>query len=171
MIQSFAATADKSVVFEKVQEFIDEQGFTVVSKDQSRPWGGFFVLDESQAPQFISTFFPHLSLADFAGYEKLSPKILVVAPNKRLSWQYHHRRAEIWKVIGGNAGIVISDTDEETALQQLPIGTVVNLKKGERHRLVGVDEWGFVAEIWQHTDPSNPSDEDDIVRVQDDFGR
>lgn len=171
MIQSFAATADKDAVFEKVQQFIDEQGFTVVSKDQSRPWGGFFVLDESQAPKFIATFFPHLSLADFAGYEKLSPKILVVAPNKRLSWQYHHRRAEIWKVIGGNAGIVISDTDEETGLQQLPIGTVVNLKKGERHRLVGVDEWGFVAEIWQHTDPSNPSDEDDIVRVQDDFGR
>jgi mannose-6-phosphate isomerase len=53
-----------------------------------------------------------------------------------------------------SAGIVISDTDEETELQQLPIGTVINLKKGERHRLVGVDEWGFVAEIWQHTDPS-----------------
>jgi hypothetical protein len=29
----------------------------------------------------------------------------------------------------------------------------------------------LVAEIWQHTDPENPSDEDDIVRVSDDFGR
>ncbi|MCF2499700.1 phosphoheptose isomerase [Dyadobacter chenhuakuii] len=171
MIQSFTATADKDVVFAKVQQFIDEQGFTVVSKDHSRPWGGFFVLEETEAPKFISTFFPHLSLEDFAGYEKLSPKILVVAPNRRLSWQYHHRRAEIWKVIGGNAGIVISDTDEETPLRQLPIGTVVELQKGERHRLVGVDEWGFVAEIWKHTDAANPSDEDDIVRVQDDFGR
>jgi len=27
------------------------------------------------------------------------------------------------------------------------------------------------AEIWQHTDKNNPSDEDDIIRVQDDFGR
>ncbi|MCU0327251.1 MAG: phosphoheptose isomerase, partial [Spirosomaceae bacterium] len=40
-----------------------------------------------------------------------------------------------------------------------------------RHRLVGVNEWGIIAEIWQHTDPKNPSDENDIVRVQDDFGR
>lgn len=31
--------------------------------------------------------------------------------------------------------------------------------------------WGVVAEIWQHTDKDNPSNEDDIVRVQDDFGR
>lgn len=47
----------------------------------------------------------------------------------------------------------------------------MSLKQGERHRLVGVDEWGIVAEIWQHTDAAHPSDEDDIVRVQDDFGR
>lgn len=171
MSLTFPSATDKETVFENVQKYIDELGFEVVSKDHSRPWGGFFVLEETQAPQFIKTFFPHLSLEDFAGYEKLSPKILVVAPNKRLSWQYHHRRAEIWKVIGGNAGIVISDTDEETPMRQLPIGTVIDLKKGERHRLIGVDEWGIVAEIWQHTDPSTPSDEDDIVRVQDDFGR
>jgi hypothetical protein len=29
----------------------------------------------------------------------------------------------------------------------------------------------MLAEIWQHTDDANPSNEDDIVRVQDDFGR
>jgi mannose-6-phosphate isomerase len=45
------------------------------------------------------------------------------------------------------------------------------LKQGERHRLVGLEDWGVIAEIWQHTDASNPSDESDIVRVQDDFGR
>lgn len=161
----------RTEVFESVQQFIDEKGFTVVSHDHNRPWGGFFVLDESQAPQFIAAFFPHLSLEDFAGYEKLSPKILVVAPGQRLSWQYHHRRAEIWKLIGGVAGVVISDTDEQTDLQTLAIGDVVNLKCGERHRLVGTDGYGVVAEIWQHTDKENPSDESDIVRVQDDFGR
>jgi hypothetical protein len=26
------------------------------------------------------------------------------------------------------------------------------LQQGERHRLVGLEEWGVVAEIWQHTD-------------------
>jgi mannose-6-phosphate isomerase len=166
-----SASTHRPEVFASVQGFLDEKGFSVVSRDHARPWGGFFVLDENQAPQFITTFFPHLSLEDFAGYEKLSPKILVVAPDQRLSWQYHHRRAEIWKLIGGVAGVIISDTDEQTDLQSLAIGDVVNLKCGERHRLVGTDGYGVVAEIWQHTDKANPSDEDDIVRVQDDFGR
>lgn len=165
------SSSTRSEAFASVQQFLDEKGFTVVSKDHSRPWGGFFVLDESQAAQFIAEFFPHLSLEDFAGYEKLSPKILVVAPEQRLSWQYHHRRAELWKLIGGVAGVVISDTDEQTDLQNLAIGDIVNLKCGERHRLVGTQGYGVVAEIWQHTDTANPSDEDDIVRVQDDFGR
>jgi mannose-6-phosphate isomerase len=66
---------------------------------------------------------------------------------------------------------VTSDTDEEHELQILNPGDVIRLNQGERHRLVGLDEWGVLAEIWQHTDANNPSDEDDIVRVQDDFGR
>jgi hypothetical protein len=48
---------------------------------------------------------------------------------------------------------------------------VVNLKQGERHRLVGLNDWGIVAEIWMHTDPNLPSDEEDIVRINDEFGR
>ncbi|MGK0137668.1 MAG: mannose-6-phosphate isomerase [Algoriphagus sp.] len=167
----FDKSAERTAVFAGVQTFLDSNGFSVVAKDHNRPWGGFFVLDESQAPEFINKFFPHLSLEDFTGFEKLSPKILVVAPDQRLSWQYHHRRAEIWKLIGGVAGIVISDTDEQTDTQKLEIDQVINLKCGERHRLVGKEGFGIVAEIWQHTDKSHPSDEDDIVRVQDDFGR
>ncbi|WP_304233429.1 phosphoheptose isomerase [Jiulongibacter sediminis] len=167
----FGKNAGRPEVFSGVQSFLDEKGFKVTATDHARPWGGFFVLDESQAPEFIQAFFPHLSLEDFAGFEKLSPKILVVAPDQRLSWQYHHRRAEIWKLIGGVAGVVISDTDEQTELQTLSIGDIVNLKCGERHRLVGTDGYGIVAEIWQHVDKENPSDEEDIVRVQDDFGR
>ncbi|MBK6976949.1 MAG: phosphoheptose isomerase [Cytophagaceae bacterium] len=166
-----AANIDKSEVFESIQAFLDTEGFKVVSTDHQRPWGGFFVIDESQAPAFIAKFFSHLSLEDFAGFEKLSPKILVVAPQKRLSWQYHHRRAEIWKLIAGVAGVVISDTDKETIPLPLSVGQVINLKCGERHRLLGADGYGVVAEIWQHTDKENPSNEDDIVRVQDDFGR
>jgi mannose-6-phosphate isomerase len=161
----------KEQVFESISDFIKSQGFEVIAKDQNRPWGGFFVINESQAPAFIEKFFSHLSIQDFAGFEKLSPKILVVGPEKRLSWQYHHRRAEIWKLIQGVAGVVISDTDQETEPQTLAIGQVINLKCGERHRLLGADGWGVVAEIWQHTEKEDPSDEDDIVRVQDDFGR
>ena len=162
----------KEEVFDSIAEFIKEQGFEVVSQDKERPWGGFYVLNENQSPAFIEKFFSHLSLKDFEGFEKLSPKVLVVGPEKRLSWQYHHRRAEIWKLIAGVAGVVISDTDEEAEPYDLTIGKVINLKCSERHRLLGVQGgWGVVAEIWQHTDKDNPSNEDDIVRVQDDFGR
>ena len=48
---------------------------------------------------------------------------------------------------------------------------IIQLKQAERHRLLGLDGWGIVAEIWRHTDAENPSNEEDIVRVQDDFGR
>ena len=50
-------------------------------------------------------------------------------------------------------------------------GESIRLKQSERHRLVGLNDWGVLAEIWQHTDADNPSDEGDIVRVRDDFGR
>ena len=50
-------------------------------------------------------------------------------------------------------------------------GKVVELSKGERHRLIGEATWGIVAEIWVHTDPNSPSDESDIVRLQDDYSR
>jgi len=68
-------------------------------------------------------------------------------------------------------GVIRSETDEEGPLETYEKGDSIRLKQGERHRLVGLDDWGVLAEIWQHTDAANPSDEDDIVRVQDDFGR
>lgn len=158
-------------VFSTVEKFMDDKGFTIVDKDADRPWGGFLVIDENQSEQFIQTFFTGLSIEDFKGFDKLSPKILLVAPGKRLSWQYHRRRAEIWRVIGGEAGVVVSDTDEQTQVEKLELGESVSLKQGERHRLVGLTRWGILAEIWKHTDPQNPSDEEDIIRVEDDFGR
>ena len=55
-------------------------------------------------------------------------------------------------------------------MKHLNIWDVVQLKQGERHRLIGLDGWGIVAEIWRNTDIKNPSDENDIVRLKDDFG-
>lgn len=161
----------KPEVFSKIAATLAEQGFNVVKEDQTRPWGGFFVLDESQTPQFAAAYFPTVQLSSLQITQKLSPKILVVAPDKRLSWQYHHRRAEIWRVVSGTVGVVKSDTDDETDVKAYQPGELIVLKQGERHRLVGLAEWGILAEIWQHTDAENPSDEEDIVRVQDDFGR
>ena len=161
----------KEEIFTKVEAQIEDEGFTIVDKDQNRPWGGFFVIEESQAPEFAKNYFGDISAEELKISGKLSPKILVVQPGKRLSWQYHHRRAEIWVVLSGPVGVIRSDTDEEGPLETYRKGELIRLKQGERHRLVGLDDWGVLAEIWQHTDAENPSDEDDIVRVQDDFGR
>ena len=165
--------ADKASIFEQIAAALTEDNFTVVKQDQTRPWGGFFVIDEAQAPAFAAKYFPHLEMSEIQITNKLSPKILVVAPEKRLSWQYHFRRAEIWKVIAGTTvGVKISDTDEESEeVKVLESGSFIQMDTGERHRLIGLSDWGIVAEIWQHTDPENPSDEEDIVRLQDDFGR
>lgn len=166
---SFSADINKQKVFEIIENYLND--FKVISKDINRPWGGFFVIDESQAGDFINTFFPLFNEIELLAGNKLSPKILVVAPGQRLSWQYHFRRSEIWKVIGGEVGVAISETDEETEMKIYTPGAIIKLGTGERHRLIGLASWGIVAEIWQHTDTSNPSNEEDIVRLQDDFGR
>ena len=159
-----------SQIFDAVENRIKETGLEIINSDLSRPWGGFFVINEDQIQQFAQLYFPHL-VDSLPKDRKLSPKILVVAPNKRLSWQYHYRRAEVWRVVEGPVAVAQSDTDEQTEAQTYQEGEFITLKQGERHRLIGLDNWGIVAEIWQHTDPENPSDEEDIVRVQDDFKR
>ncbi len=161
----------KVQIFDNVAQRLKLEGFNVVARDENKPWGGFFVIDEKQAQQFANTYFDGLDVDSLKIGGKLSPKILIVEPNKRLSWQYHHRRAEVWQVINGEVGIKRSDTDEEGEVQIYATNSRIKLQKGERHRLIGLDDWGIVAEIWQHIDPHHPSDENDIVRVQDDFAR
>ncbi len=161
----------QTTVFDNAKKILDVHHLRVSTEDLSRPWGGFYVIDESQAAEFAKIFFPEERLDTLNLSGRLSPKILLVAPQKRLSWQYHHRRAEIWKCIGGQLGVVTSDTDEESERKVLRTNETVKLQQGQRHRLIGLEDWGMIAEIWQHTDSSLPSDEDDIVRLQDDFGR
>ena len=161
----------RAELFQTVANYLASLKLKVAAKDFERPWGGFYVIDEQQAQHFSKLFFPDVEFSDLQISGKLSPKILMVAPNKRLSWQYHNRRAEIWKLIGGTAGVVTSATDEQGPLLVLREQEIIQLAQGQRHRLVGVDGWGVIAEIWRHTDARHPSDENDIIRLQDDFGR
>ena len=159
------------MIFDTIQKELESHHFEIVSKDHNRPWGGFFVIAEEQAQQFANQYFDGLDVSTLNRGGALSPKILVVSANKRLSWQYHHRRAEIWRVIQGQAGVKRSANDTEGELEIFNVGDTITLQQGERHRLIGLDDYAVIAEIWQHTDANHPSDEDDIVRVQDDFGR
>ena len=154
----------------EIQQEIESYGFTVVAKDFERPWGAFLVIKEGEAQDFANQFINGIDVDTLRVEGKLSPKILIVKPGARLSWQYHHRRAEIWQVYEGEVGIVRSICDTEAEMVRFGEGKQVRLAQGERHRLIGLEDYGIVAEIWQHTDLI-PSDEEDIVRVQDDFSR
>ena len=104
-------------MYQEIKKEIESFGFSVVSHDFERPWGGFLVIDESQAQDFSDKFFECIDVSTIKIGGKLSPKILIVKPNARLSWQYHNRRAEIWQVYKGTAGIIRSDSDEDDIIR------------------------------------------------------
>ena len=64
--------------FTKTKEIIKSNGFSIVSHDFERPWGGFLVIDESQAQDFSNQFFKGLDVNTLKIGGKLSPKILIV---------------------------------------------------------------------------------------------
>ena len=164
-------TTAQKIKCQALKKEIESLGFDIVAQDFDRPWGGFLVIEEVQAQAFSNYFFKGLDVNTLKICGKLSPKILMVQPKARLSWQYHKRRAEIWQVYKGSAGIVRSNTDVENPMEIYNEGAQIVLAQGERHRLIGLDDYCVVAEIWQHTDQNHSSDEADIIRVQDDFGR
>ncbi len=81
----------------KIENEIKELGFEIISKDFERPWGGFLVIDENQAQEFANKFFDGINIESLKIGGKLSPKILIVKPNSKLSWQYHHRERKYGK--------------------------------------------------------------------------
>lgn len=168
----FTPETSKEEVFSTLNQYIGELAIGITSVDQSRPWGGFFVIDEASTDTFINQFYADYDVDKIKQFgDKLQPKILIVAPNEILSWQYHYRRAEIWSGVAGPIGYHRSSDNEQGEVHTLAIGEVVQFNPEERHRLKGLENWGVVAEFWQHTDPTNPSDEEDIVRLDDKYGR
>jgi mannose-6-phosphate isomerase-like protein (cupin superfamily) len=158
-------------IFTTIENELTKHNLKIDSYDHTRPWGGFFVIKEEDAQRFSNIYFDSFDVDALRKAGKLSSKILLVKPQARLSWQYHHRRAETWRVISGPVGVIRSFDDMQKTMITHQKGDTITLKKGERHRLIGQDTWGVVAEFWQHTDASLPSNEEDIVRLQDDYDR
>lgn len=170
---NFSSDDPKATVFERTHEYLKELDISISDTDDQRPWGGFFVIDAVSTDLFIDTYFPEFDKTAIYKYgTEVSPKILLVAPEQKLSWQYHHRRAELWKAVLGPVAVYESATDEIPANPRiLETGEAVQHDDLARHRLGGLANWGVVAEIWQHTVEGEPSDEDDIVRLEDNYGR
>jgi mannose-6-phosphate isomerase-like protein (cupin superfamily) len=170
-VSEIIKSSDKEALLKEVSSIIDENGFDVVDLDTDKPWGAFFRLAGDNAEKFIDTYFSDIK-DQFSSFEDLSPKYLIVEPSQRLSWQYHFRRAEHWRVLSGDVGVKLSDDDNEPIeFTKLSEGELVQFPALKRHRLIGLDKWGVVVEIWQHTEQNNPSDESDIIRVADDYKR
>ena len=87
----------------------------------------------------------------------------MVEPQQRLSYQTHEHRAEHWTVVGGTATCVI---DGETVV--IGPGQCVDIAVGQPHRITNADEETLtIIEVQL----GGYLGEDDIVRLEDDYGR
>ena len=115
---------------------------SVSPKYDERPWGNFTVLDEA------------------ANYKV---KRIEVLPYKRLSYQKHAQRAEHWMVVAGQAKVTLDGREIVLSAGQtvdVPIGAAHRIENigGEKLIFIEIQRGGYLGE-------------DDIVRLQDDFGR
>lgn len=165
----------KKMALSRARHMIRQLGYDVVEFDEDKPWGGMYRLADKQAERFIAEFFPGLTLEEARLCRtsvRLSPKFLLVEPGKRLSWQYHRRRAERWHFL--TTGLYsLSHDNAPVPPKHARAGTILQLEEGERHRLSAPEgkQYTLVAEIWQHTDDEHSSNERDIVRLEDDYHR
>ena len=102
--------------YKNIEEELNNLGFQIVDSNFEKPWGAYFCIYEKQAQDFSDKFFDGIDVDSLKIENKLSPKILIVKPDVRLSWQYHNRRAQLWQVYKGLVGVVQSDTDIENEL-------------------------------------------------------
>ena len=107
-----------------------------------RPWGSFTVLDEG---------------------EKFKVKRIEVLPGKRLSYQKHSKRAEHWVVVHGTAKVTLDDREIIVST-----GEAIDIAAGSAHR---VENPGTDMLVFIEVQRGSYLGEDDIVRLQDDFGR
>ena len=107
-----------------------------------RPWGSFQVLDEAD------------------GYKV---KRIVVLPGKRLSYQKHAQRSEHWMVVAGRGKVTLDGRESPVAT-----GQTVDVPEGAAHRIENTGDQNLVFIEIQR---GGYLGEDDIVRLQDDFGR
>jgi len=166
-------TVPENLIVEQIIKCINDSGYMFTEINVTKPWGCYFRFGEQDEQRFLGEFFPDVDLAhsELGIRGDLSLKILLADPGQGLSWQYHRRRSEIWAFITEGA-YKRSMNNKEGSKRKAFTGDVVQFKPLERHRLIGCDHaYTLVAEIWQHTNPDNLSDEEDIVRLIDDYSR
>ena len=110
---------------------------------ENRPWGSYSVLDEGH---------------DF------KVKRIEVSPGKRLSYQRHRQRAEHWFVVRGTAKVTLNG--EEILV---PAGQAIDIGHEVAHRVENPHPSETL--VFVETQTGTYFGEDDIERLEDDFGR
>lgn len=175
MIELLDSQKDCGQVISRVLGYLKDQGINQAQEGFYKPWGLSVKIDDSEIEAFLESNFRHPILEKrlkSIDLKDISPRVLIIQPGKQLSWQVHSRRSEWWRIISGPVGAVLSKTDSIPDKQiVLQAGTPLVVDRDIRHRLQGLNNWGVVAEIWVNSDPSYPTDKDDIRRISDDYGR
>ena len=109
---------------------------------EERPWGRFFVLHDE----------PTYKL-----------KRIEVDPGGRLSYQYHHKRSEVWTIVEGVGTITLN-----SEIKEYSSGQTVIIPQGVKHRIENKSKKKVV---FVEVQTGSYFGEDDIVRIEDDYNR
>ena len=90
-------------------------------------------------------------------------KRIIVKPGQRLSYQYHYKRNECWVIVQGAATVTLDDK-----IHTFIEGDVVQIEYGTKHRVRNDEKIDL---IYIETQTGTYFGEDDIVRLDDDYGR
>lgn len=104
---------------------------------------------------------PWGSFERFVLNQKVTVKIVSVRPEQRISLQFHKNRSELWHLVSGNAVAVLDG--KEIVME---VGDQLEVPVRAVHRLIGGKDGAVILEIAQ-----GEFDEEDIVRLQDDYQR
>ena len=120
-----------------------DTGLDMAAKKEHRPWGFYEILSDDRHDHKV--------------------KRITVLQGKRLSLQYHARRREHWVIISGRAVVTVGEE-----LVELGPSGAIDIPQGSAHRIENIGEGELVfIEVQQ----GEYFGEDDIVRIEDDFGR
>lgn len=107
-----------------------------------RPWGQYWVLEDASTHKV---------------------KKIEVKPGGRLSYQYHHKRSEVWTIIKGVGRVTLDDQTKDYKK-----GEVIQIPQGAKHRIENIYN---IPCVFIEVQYGSYFGEDDIVRIADDYNR
>lgn len=109
----------------------------------------------------VTTKRPWGSFTRFTNNEPSTVKLLFVNSGEQLSLQYHNKREEFWRIVSGEPEITIGEE-----IKMAKVGDEFVIGVGVKHRISAPNNDVVILEV-----SKGDFDEDDIVRLEDKYGR